>query len=112
MTPRVLLTNAQKLDRLVTEDELMDYVTTLLTLHHWLWYHTHDSRRSNPGFPDIVAVKNGFVLFIELKRETGKVSESQQRWLDALGEADAWDHHEAVVWRPSDMRAIAERLRF
>lgn len=107
MTPRVLLTNAQKLDRLVTEEELMDYVVTLFKLYRWRWYHTYDSRRSNPGFPDLVAVRDGRVIFAELKRETGKVTPPQQTWFDELTQSG----NEVYCWRPSHMRKIGEILR-
>ena len=61
-------------------------------------YHTHDSRRSEPGFPDLVIVgKRGF-MFRELKQPKGILSAEQQVWLDKLTAAKA----DADVWRPSD----------
>lgn len=107
---RATLIPAERLDRSVTEKELSAYVTELLDLHKWLWYHTYDSRRSNPGFPDIVAVRNGVILFIELKRQLGRVSQSQDDWLAAL-ELCLGQNVYSYVWRPSQMREIAELLR-
>lgn len=78
----------------------------------WLCYHTHDSRRSEPGFPDLVCVKDTEMLFVELKSERGKVRPEQERWLDALGNVagltvilarpDDWEEVEAVLKGASD----------
>jgi hypothetical protein len=38
----------------------------------YLVYHTHDSRRSAPGFPDLVLCNGQRLLFVELKSRTGK----------------------------------------
>ena len=76
------------------------------------FYHTHDSRRSQAGFPDlcivirtesgrttvlrrdangeaVVADKIGsvpLVVFVELKTAEGKLSLAQERWAMALGD--------------------------
>jgi hypothetical protein len=61
-------------------------------------YHTHDSRRSPSGFPDLVIVfpRTGALLIAELKSATGKVSAAQQKWIEALDGSPAGVH----VWRP------------
>ncbi|MDQ3273527.1 MAG: VRR-NUC domain-containing protein [Actinomycetota bacterium] len=64
-----------------------------------LAYHTHDSRRSDKGFPDLVVVGPGGVLYRELKDETGVVSPDQVEWLVRLVEAGV----DAGVWRPTDL---------
>jgi hypothetical protein len=73
-----------------------------------LRYHTHDSRRSPSGFPDLVCVGPRGVLYRELKRQRGKVSAEQQQWLDALTAAG----QNAAVWRPASLLsgAIAAEL--
>jgi hypothetical protein len=68
-------------------------------------YHTHDSRRSAGGFPDLVLVRDR-VIFAELKRETTKQSMEQEGWLDALAKAGS----EVYVWRPSDLDEAARVL--
>lgn len=82
----------------MTEKELLQAVRDLARLRGWLVYHTHDSRRSEPGFPDLVCVhpRTGQLLHVELKTATGRVSVDQQRWLDALRRGG----HKAEVWRP------------
>lgn len=71
----------------------------------WRCYHTFDSRRSQPGFPDLVLVRDR-VVFLELKSEKGKVSAAQQDWLQALADAGA----EACVARPSDFDELGRVL--
>ena len=62
------------------------------------WYHAYDSRRSVPGWPDLVIVGRE-VLFRELKSDAGTLRPEQQQWRDTLRAAGAdW-----AVWRPSDL---------
>lgn len=91
-----------------TEKEFQQAVVDALRVAGFTVYHTYDSRRSAPGFPDIVAVRprTQQVLFREIKTEKGKVSIAQELWLDALQKAGA----DAGVWRPSDWKAIERTL--
>jgi hypothetical protein len=91
----------------VTEKQFMAAVIEMAQMLGWLVYHTHDSRRSEAGFPDIVAVRRDRVIFIESKTERGRLSKEQERWLSALGLAGAEVH----CWRPSDWPTIEETLR-
>lgn len=90
----------------LTEKEWQSKVTDLATLHGWRWYHTHDSRRSPSGFPDLVLVRGDRVIFAELKKENGKVSPHQTAWLTALTATPA----EVYVWRPSDWPDVLKVL--
>ena len=49
----------------------------------WLCYHTSDSRRSEPGFPDLVLVRAPRVLFIECKNQRGNLSVGRRTRKDA-----------------------------
>ena len=73
----------------------------------WLVYHTYNSKRSEPGFPDLSLVKNGQIIMAEVKRQDGKLSPSQEKWLEALTECPGVEVH---VWRPSDWDRIKQRL--
>lgn len=74
----------------------------------WMMYHTYDSRRSDPGFPDEVMVhpRRNRVLFVEFKNEKGKVTDAQWKWLNAL----ALGGQEVAVWRPQHMDRIVQVL--
>ena len=82
----------------LTEKEWQQQVVSLARTLNYAVYHTFDSRRSQPGFPDLVLIGRK-LLFIECKSERGKLSEAQERWLDMLRRAGA----EAYVLRPSDL---------
>lgn len=66
----------------------------------WVYYHTHDSRRSPAGFPDLVLMHRGQgrVIYRELKTERGRVTAAQRDWQDGLVLCGV----DAAVWRPSD----------
>lgn len=92
----------------VTEREFMTTVVRYATLKGWFVYHTHDSRRSNPGFPDLVLARDDVLIFAELKAEKGRVSKEQVEWLEVLGAAN---HGRAYLWRPSSWSLIEAVLR-
>jgi hypothetical protein len=87
--------------RLAREDTEADFQQRIIQIAQasgWLVYHTHDSRRSQPGFPDLVLVHAGrrLTLFRELKKETGVLSPKQREWIHELTEAG----QDVAVWRP------------
>ena len=88
-----------------TEKDFMRAIHLLAELCGWLIYHTHDSRRSPAGFPDLVLVKPPRVLFIETKSEKGRVTPEQQTWLTALEACD--EPPQTYLARPSDWESIA-----
>ncbi len=90
----------------VTEKSFMMTVIAYAKLHKWRVYHTHDSRRSEPGVPDLMMVREGVLVFAELKTDVGKVSSAQQEWLADLGETP----NDVFVWRPSDWKIIEKVL--
>jgi hypothetical protein len=79
----------------MTERELSDNLADTAKVYKWLAYHTFDSRRSEPGFPDWVLIRER-LLVVELKSERGKVAPAQYRWLKAFEDAGA----DTRVWRP------------
>jgi hypothetical protein len=82
----------------MTEVQLYESIRTLARMLGLRLYHTHDSRRSYSGFPDVVVLGTGGLLFRELKRDGTGLKPEQRLWLDALVEAGA----DAGVWRPAD----------
>ena len=80
-------------------DSLDAHVRGLLKDLNLRGYHTHDSRRSESGYPDWTIAGCRGVLFRELKREGKDPTGKQQEWLDDLAAAG----QDADVWRPSDL---------
>ena len=77
------------IEQVQTEAQFQRTVTEYAALTGWLWYHTHDSRRSHAGFPDLCLVRGDRLIFAELKSERGRVRLEQEAWLQALGPTPA-----------------------
>lgn len=95
----------------LTEKQWEEQVSYFAQLCGWSGYHTRDSRRSAPGFPDWVFVRAPELLFVELKSDSGKLNADQERWIEDLRLVElATDGIVRVrVWRPADW-ADAERI--
>ncbi len=93
----------------MTEKQLMQAVIEAASWRHYKIYHTHDSRRSDPGFPDLILLRerDGRRFAIELKTERGKVSPAQVDWLAAFSTCGI----PAFVVRPRDLDWLLETLR-
>lgn len=97
------------------------------TLKGWLVYHTHDARRSDKGFPDLVLVRPPRLIFAELKNEKNTLSHDQAMWMAALKivALSAREQAEAIlteglpvkplveahIWRPADWDLVQAVLR-
>src|SRR3990167_7541602 len=93
---------------LLTEKVFQGHVKQLALICGFRMYHTHDSRRSDAGFPDLVMIRRGRLIVAELKREKGKTTPDQEAWIEAF----RWICGAKVyVWRPSDFEIIAEVLK-
>ena len=93
------------------EKDFQERVCHLARLYHWRIYSIPDSRRvSMAGYPDLTMwnVQQKRLIFAELKREKGKVSESQKIVLSELGQLVQC---EVYVWRPSDWDSIIEIMK-
>lgn len=85
----------------------MAQVKELATITGWMCYHTRDSRRSDPGFPDLALTRNGRAVFTELKVK-GKLTLPQRLWLWNL----AWAGNEVFLWKEGESwRQIERTLR-
>lgn len=90
----------------ILERDWQKQVVQLARQFGWtLTYHTFDSRRSTHGFPDLVIVRDR-VVFLELKREKGHLTDEQKTWLRQLRAAG--EH--AYIARPRDLSALAHVL--
>lgn len=94
----------------MTEAELQSAISEMAAwLGYRLRYHTFDSRLSAKGFPDLVLVGRGRVLFVEVKSEKGHLRPDQMEWYAGLLNNGA----EAYVWRPEDWKngTVEKELR-
>lgn len=92
----------------MSEDDLLRAVLALAKLYGWRTLHIRPARTEKgwrspvqgdgKGWPDLFMIRGDDVLAIELKGATGKLTDEQRAWLDALMPI-AWD---ACVWRPED----------
>lgn len=89
-----------KILRAMSEAEWMAKVREFATRYGWISYHTRDSRGSDHGWPDLAIghASQRRTLFVELKKETGKVTPAQRMWLTHLESCG----FEVAVWRPRD----------
>jgi hypothetical protein len=74
-----------------------------------LSYHTHDSRRSPAGFPDLVVVNPRLwqgTVYMELKMPGNYPTKVQREWLTALVDAG----ERVYVFRPDDWKDIISIL--
>ena len=99
----------------ISEEQFQQQVIDLATLRGWRHYHTHDSRRSAEGFPDLVLARpstlqggfDGRIIFAEMKAQKGRPNVEQRAWLTLLADTGKV---EVYVWRPSDWQRIVEVL--
>lgn len=101
------------LDGTLSEKQWQAQVLAYARLRGWLCYHTYDARRSAPGFPDLVMVRDGRVVFAELKAgKRPRLSADQQVWQARLVEAMARADEvvQMYVWMPKDWPAVREAL--
>ena len=89
-----------------SERHFMDRIRSLAQAHGYRCYHTHDARRSEPGFPDLILCDGVSCLAVETKTNTGKLTPEQQIWLSLLEHAGVETH----IWRPKDWLLIETRL--
>ena len=91
-----------------TEAGWLEVVVEWARRRGWLVYHTHDSRHSAAGYPDLTLARRGRLIFAELKTDRArKVRADQAVWLEALADTPA----EVYIWRPADWDEVRELLR-
>ena len=94
----------------MSEKDLQAAVEELFRMKGWFVYHAPDSRGSEPGLLDVVAVRPPRVLFAELKSQNGKLDTrehwtwrrrlpTQAEWYERLSQCPGVETH---LFRPSD----------
>ncbi len=92
----------------LTERDWQARVVDLARWHGWRVFHPYESRRSAAGWPDLAMVRDGRLIFAELKSEHGHVSTEQRRWFAALSACAGVG---VYVWRPSAWPDVQRLLR-
>ena len=90
------------------EKQLLAQVRSLAKTFGFMTYHTHNSRKSEPGYPDLTLLKPRRLIFAELKREVGVMTVEQKEWLARLNTVPGV---EAYLWKPSDIDQIIAILQ-
>lgn len=103
--------------RRLLECEFAVQIEHLFDLYGWRWTHFRPALRqsgrwSTPlrghaGFPDYVAVREGRLIFAEIKATAGRATPVQIVWLNQLSMTGA----EVYLWHPEDLDTAASKLR-
>ena len=97
------------------ERDFQAHILRLAKLNGWSVYHTYDSRKSSPGFPDLVLAHadRAHLIIAELKLSKAQsvLTPHQQAWLETL-QAVAADKtkFDVFVWTPKDLPEIEKKL--
>lgn len=65
-------------------------ITDFLRLHGWKVARIVQSALSEKGIPDLVAIRGGETVWIEVKTPTGRLSKYQEAWLQDLENHGGW----------------------
>lgn len=125
------LTDEDRRLRALSEDEFRAQVNDVARLYGWDWMFVKPLRAAGgiwktptfgtlgKGWPDTMffRLRDGRILFVEFKRELGKVEPDQERVLEYLRSLAGMNRDpfgspqiEVHVWRPSDFDYIVETL--
>ena len=90
-----------------SEAEFTRMVMNEAQARNWSAYHTHDSRRSPAGFPDLVLANPNHAhgqgaVYAELKMPGNYSTPAQRVWLTTLLHCG----HRVYLWYPSDFKSI------
>lgn len=91
----------------MSERDFQRRVVELAVRHGWRVFHVHNSRRSEPGWPDLAICRPGALILAELKTDTGKLRPEQTEWLELLRTVPGLT---VRLWRPSDWAAVVTEL--
>ena len=100
----------------ISEASFQSQVVELARLYGWRLIHIKPTQirpgrwvtatTGDSGFPDLVMARGKSLIFAELKRANGRLSDGQKVWIDALVRAG----QEVYIWYPLDLPDIKNRL--
>lgn len=106
--PTVLVSPRIRIEDLVVptaEEPFRRLVRSIAAMYDWeLIYHTHNSKRSDAGWPDEVYGHRTQrrTVFAEIKSAKGEPSKAQLDWLIHLHRSG----HEVALWRPQTIAEV------
>lgn len=83
----------------IPEHLFQDKVIEYAKIQGWWVYHTHDSRHSQKGFPDLVLIRPPRLVLAELKGTGGRLTPDQVVVLGMLKQCPGQEVH---TWWPHD----------
>lgn len=101
----------------MNESQFARQIEYLLELGGWRWCHYEPAVRQSGGWatplrgdkgePDYRAVRDGRLIFVEIKGDGGRLSAFQKAWIADLLAAGI----ETFVWYPKDLEIAKQVLR-
>lgn len=100
------------------EADLAAEVRRLCLVYKWRYFHSFLSVRSTAGFPDLCLVRPPRVIFAELKKQGGRLTQARlihdkrghPRWIEGqreyLADLGRCPGVETYIWYPEDLRDI------
>lgn len=91
------------------ETEVQNQIIQVAKTLGYLTYHTYDSRRCEPGFPDLWILGFGKLIVLELKVGKNIPTSEQAKWLEELQAAgvDARLYH-VDTWKRGNRSIVTE----
>lgn len=71
----------------ISENDIKRQVKNYLNIKGWFNFHILQGIGAFKGIPDRIAIKNGRVILLEIKKPGGKLSEHQQRFKESMERA-------------------------
>jgi len=90
----------------LSEKQWQSKVVAYAKAHGWHVMHQHDSRRSEPGWPDLTLIRPPVLVFAELKAEDGKLRKEQPHVMGLLRACGL----PVFLWRPSQWPDVQREL--
>lgn len=99
------------------EGAFMERLRKLAVDMGYLYWHQYSAKKSTPGMVDCIMVQPverltpdepSTLYMVELKTETGQLTPTQRRWMEALQRVT---HVSARVLRPGEWPSMVEQLR-
>ena len=81
----------------ILEADFQAQIVKLAVYLGWKAYHTHDSRKSREGFPDLILARVARVIAAEIKTRDNTTDHDQREWLAEFALSSGV---EPVLWRP------------